>query len=85
MSLNTSVTIVNQPYKLAWFNDQLYAEMHPNEGDESGGNSRYLTQFVKAIIAATESSKNYKVNWQLANQMAKNKTGLPISVGTKVQ
>ena len=85
VSVNTPVTIVNQPYKIAWEDDKLYAEMHPSEGDEDGTNSRNLTQFVQAIIGATKSQEGYKVNWKLANQLAKNKTGLPISVGTKVQ
>lgn len=80
---DTPVTIINQPYKIAWYNDQLYAEMHPNEGDESGSNSRYLTEFVRAIIDATESNKDYKVDWELANNLARNKTGLPIIVGSK--
>lgn len=84
VSISTPVAIVNQPYKLAWLNGKLYAEMHPNEGDESGGNSRHLTQFVQAIISATKSKKDYKVDWMLANQMARNKTGLPISVGSKI-
>jgi L,D-transpeptidase ErfK/SrfK len=84
VSVNTPVTIVNQPYKLAWSGGKLYAEMHPNEGDESGTNSRHLTKFVQAIIGATKSNKDYKVDWKLANQLAKNKNGLPISVGTKL-
>ena len=83
VTTNTPVTIVNQPYKLAWHRGKLYAEMHPNEGDEGGTSSRHLTQFVRAIIAATESNKDYKVDWELANRLAKNKTGLPIIVGSK--
>jgi L,D-transpeptidase ErfK/SrfK len=85
VSLNTPVTIINQPYKIAWSNGKLYAEMHPSEGDETGTNSRNLTQFVQAIIGATKSKKDYKVNWKLANQLAKNKTGLPTSVGSKIE
>ena len=84
VSINTLVTIVNQPYKIAWQDNKLYAEMHPNEGDESNGNSRYLTQFVQAIIGATQSQRDYKVDWELANQMARKKTGLPIVVGVKL-
>ena len=57
VSVNTPVTIVNQPYKLAWVDGKLYAEMHPNEGDESGGNSRHLTQFVQAIIRCDSSPR----------------------------
>ncbi len=83
VSINTPVTIVNQPYKLAWHRGKLYAEMHPNEGDETETNSRNLTQFVNAIIAATDSSKDYKLDWELAHRLAKNKTGLPIIVGSK--
>ncbi|MFK7816871.1 MAG: L,D-transpeptidase family protein [Gammaproteobacteria bacterium] len=85
VSVSTPVTIINQPYKVAWSDGKLYAEMHPSEGDESGSNSRNLTQFVQAIIGATKSKKDYKVNWKLANQLAKNKTGLPTSVGTKIE
>jgi len=85
VSINTPVAIVNQPYKLAWQDGKLYAEMHPNEGDESAGNSRHLTQFVQAIIGATKSKKDYKVDWQLANTMARKKTGLPTSVGFKIE
>ena len=81
--LNTPVTIVNQPYKIAWYKDRLYAEMHPNEGDETATNSRYLTEFVRTIIEATESEKDYKVDWELANNMARNNTGVPIIVGSK--
>ncbi len=85
VSINTPVTIVNEPYKLAWSDGKLYVEMHPSDGDETGTNSRNLTQFVQAIIGATKSKEGYKINWELANQLAKNKTGLPISVGTKTQ
>ncbi len=85
VSVRTPVTIINQPYKVAWSDGKLYAEMHPSEGDESGTNSRNLTQFVQAIIGATKTKKGYKVNWELANQLAKNKTGLPTSVGTKIE
>ena len=82
VSVNARVAIVNQPYKLAWHRGSLYAEMHPSGGDESNSNTRNLTQFVQAIIAATESSKDYEVNWELANRLARNKSGLPIIVGS---
>ena len=82
VSINTPVTIINQPYKLAWHRGRLYAEMHPSEGDESNTNTRNLTEFVRAIIEATQSKKNYKINWELANRLAKNKSGLPIIVGS---
>ncbi len=85
VSINTPVTIINQPYKLAWHQGQLYAEMHPSEGDESGTTSRNLTEFVRSIVAVTKNSKDYKVDWELANRLAKNKTGMPIAIGERIK
>lgn len=82
--VNMPVAIVNQPYKLAWLNNQLYVEMHPSEGFEAKNGSKNLTEFVRSIVEATKSDKSYKVNWQLANKLAKNKTGLPTVVGYKL-
>ena len=81
VTTGTPVTIVDQPYKLAWRQGKLYVEMHPSEV-ETG--SLQLTQFVRSVIAATESSKNYDVDWELASQQARNKNGLPIIVGSKI-
>lgn len=84
VAVDTPVAIVNQPYKLAWLNNKLYVEMHPSEGVEGNKGSKNLTEFVRSIVDATKSSSNYKVNWNLANKLAKNKTGLPTVVGYKL-
>ena len=81
--VNTPVTIVNQPYKLAWYQDKLYVEMHPDMEGASKISPHNLTRFVRAVIGVTESSRGYKVNWELARQLAENKTGLPTAVGTR--
>ena len=81
VSVDTPVTIINQPYKLAWHQDRLYAEMHPYGGDETG--SYDLTRFVRAIIRVTESSQDYKVNWEEVNRLAERKSGLPTVVGVR--
>lgn len=81
VTIDTPVTIVDQPYKLAWRQGRLYVEMHPSEV-ETG--SLQLTQFVRAVIAATESSKTYDMDWELAGQQAQKKNGLPIIVGSKM-
>jgi len=85
VAVDLPVAIVNQPYKLAWLNDQLYVEMHPSEGVEGNKGSKNLTEFVRSIVDATkfESNNSYKVNWNLANKLAKNKTGLPTVVAHK--
>lgn len=81
ISIDTPVTIVNQPYKVAWYRNKLYAEMHPGawEGHRPGSN---LTQLVSTITGATGTGNGYRVDWQLARHLAKGKTGLPTVVGS---
>ncbi len=83
VAIDTPVTIINQPYKLAWHYGKLYVEMHPSEGDETETNSLHLTRLVRAVIAATASIKNYDIDWKLASQLAQSKSGLPTIIGTK--
>lgn len=80
ISPDTPVTIVNQPYKVAWHRDRLYAEMHPGteEGSKPGSN---LTQLVRTITGAADTGNGYRVDWGLAMRLAKGKTGLPTVVG----
>lgn len=80
ISIDTPVAIVDQPYKVAWYRNRLYAEMHPGtgEGHRPGSN---LTQLVSTITAATGAGSGYRVDWQLARRLAKGKTGLPTVVG----
>lgn len=81
VAIGTPITIVNQPYKLAWHQGRLYVEMHPNEIET---NSLHLTQLVRAVIAVTESSRHYDLDWELAGRLAQNKNGLPTIVGRKM-
>lgn len=80
ISIDTPVTIVNQPYKVAWHRNKLYAEMHPGTWEDRRAGSN-LTQLVSTITGATGSGNGYRVDWQLARRLAKGKTGLPTVVG----
>jgi len=79
--LNTPVTIVNQPHKVAWHQGKLYAEMHPDDGGLMGLND--LTQFVRAVIDVTQSSQDYTVDWDLVSRLAEHRSGLPSVVGER--
>lgn len=81
ITVNTPVTIVNQPYKLGWYQERLYAEMHPDSRDE--GDQYDLTRFVRALIKVTASSRDYSVNWEQVSRLAEHKTGLPTLVGIR--
>ena len=80
ISIDTPVTIVDQPYKVAWHRNKLYAEMHPGtgEGSRPGAN---LAQLVSTIMGATGTGNGYRIDWQLARRLAKGKTGLPTALG----
>ena len=80
IAVDTPVTIVNQPYKLAWHRNRLYAEMHPEEGEVSKPGSN-LIQLVRAVTSAAGTENSYNVDWELAKRLAKVKTGLPTAVG----
>ena len=80
ISPDTPVTIVNQPYKVAWHRNRLYAEMHPGTEESSKPGSN-LTQLVRTITGAADTGNGYRVDWRLAKRLAKGKTGLPTVVG----
>jgi L,D-transpeptidase ErfK/SrfK len=85
MPVGTKVTVVNQPVKLAWANDQLFIEIHPdqNQADEVEATSRFTFAvpegFSKTILAAAGSAAN-RVDWEAVRQAAKDRKGYPVRI-----
>lgn len=68
----TPVYIVNEPFKVGWRGDHLYAEAHanlyaPNERKE----------LVQGIVAATEK-RAANVDWQRVDELGTSLTGVPV-------
>lgn len=75
----TKVTIVNQPYKFGWHDDELYMEAHPP--DASGESKvRSYTPWVKALVNATQQDPDLPINWDKAQTVAGKATGLPVLI-----
>ena len=79
VSINTPVTIINQPYKVAWHKDQLYVETHSNIEEQEKAASRNLTEFVQLVVAKTKEleKKEYTTYWERGYHEAKLKRGIP--------
>lgn len=79
VEINTPVTIVNQPYKVGWRNNQLYVETHSEIEEQEQASSRNLTEFVQLVVAQTKEKEkeNYKILWERGYQEARQKRGVP--------
>lgn len=79
--VGTKVTVVDQPYKFGWHNDKLYMEAHPP--DAIGQSKiRSYTDWVKALMDATEEHPEIAVDWNKAQIIAQQETGIPAVIET---
>lgn len=76
VSENTSVTIIEQPYKLGWLGDDLYLEVHT----EKGGGSKNARSVIPASVA---SAPGLTVDWDAVERAVSENTGLPQLVGSR--
>lgn len=71
----TPVSVIRQPYKVAWQDGALYLEAHtPDERD-----NRDYTDAVEQIIRATEQ-RAVAIDWTLAVDTARAGLGLPVRI-----
>jgi L,D-transpeptidase ErfK/SrfK len=83
--IGTQVTVVDQPYKMAWFGGELYLEVHPtqaqadeleDEGKFTPSNHPELgTKLVEA--AAKEADR---LDWSAVRQAVAQRRGIPVPV-----
>ena len=74
VSVQTPVTIVNQPFKLGWQGNDLYIEVHAKDEDKA----KSPTEVVPASIANAEG---VNVDWDEVRRAVDQNTGLPHLVG----
>jgi len=85
ISIGTPVTIVSQEMKIAWVNQQLMVEIHPNLNQnieiESGKNptpAPIPEMSYRVFKAARENAK--LIDWKILKQAALERTGIPVPV-----
>ncbi len=85
VQIDTSVTIVNQPYKVGWSNEQLFVETHSEIEEQQQAASRNLTEFVQLVIKKTKEREqdNHLILWEKGYQEARAKRGVPFAMSSK--
>jgi L,D-transpeptidase ErfK/SrfK len=76
VDVKTQVTIVDQPYKLGWLGDDLYLEVHLDEG-AVGDTARSV------IPASVASASEVVVDWPAVEKAVRENTGVPQVVGRR--
>lgn len=79
VKVNTSVTIINQPYKVGWREEKLYVETHSEIEEQEQAASRNLTEFVQLVVAKTKDiqQEEFKILWDTGYKEARQKRGVP--------
>ncbi len=76
--LNTSVRMIDQPYKMGWRAGQLYMEVHaPLEGSDEELHS--LTNITRMLVTATQDH-SVVIDWAKAEKQFASATGIPAPV-----
>ena len=78
--IGTPVRIVNQPYKVGRRDDRIYLEAHPALDEDADRYDDNLTSVVRMIVSMTEE-ESYRVDWDLARQVIRDRRGVPIEIG----
>ncbi len=81
--VNTPVQIVNQPYKLGWFGEDLYLEVHAplaeTEASATSGDLT-LTSITRLYIQVTRH-RSAVVDWDLVEKVFQDQRGIPTVIG----
>ncbi|MEH6492463.1 L,D-transpeptidase family protein [Halopseudomonas sp.] len=84
--VGTTVTIVNQPYKLGVINGELYLEVH-TPLDEHGMPSTLDKQGAIQALLAEQSEKvsGFKLDWEAIRDLVYAESGIPGRIGQPVR
>lgn len=83
--VGTPVRIVNQPYKIGWFNDVLYLEVHPwLEGTphEQANDKMLLVELVLSVLGPYP---DYDIDWAAVEIARIEANGQPVAIGPERQ
>ena len=73
------IYIVNLPYKLGWYNNRLYLEVHvPLQGDIT---LEAIAQAIKKKVRKDSRYEQLTVSWKMVNAVISQKQGIPRLIG----
>jgi len=87
--VGTKVTVVNQPIKLAWIDDVLYLEAHPDmeqaiQMEETGQiySAKMSEQDMAFIVSAAGEFQN-RLHWATIRTEVRNRSGRPVMIARR--
>lgn len=80
VSVNTPVSIINEPIKAAWQDNKLYLQVYPSLHQYPMSETDRQTLAKNALTTAS-NGKNVQVDWHLVDTVMKQQTGIPQIVG----
>ena len=78
------ITIINKPVKVGWENDELFLEAHQPLEEHSGAADANLPGMVH-VLSNQAKDQAVLIDWQMVAYIAKERDGLPHSVGVKLR
>jgi L,D-transpeptidase ErfK/SrfK len=78
--VNTSVHIVNQPYKAGWKDGVLYLEAHAPLDEHAQRLQGDTDSLLQQVLAAATRGRTEPVDWERAHQVAVEALGVPIPI-----
>ena len=74
---NTTVHIINQPYKIGWLDNRLYLEIHPPLKKDPQGIHNIQKKVYELIKNKIDNNFMEHINWDQVDTAIKEQTGLP--------
>lgn len=87
--VGTPVTVVNQPVKVAWIDDELYVEAHASLAQASkieneGGLPHYeMTDEDMSVIVRAAGDYAHLVDWATVRRLIRERPGYPVAVAKR--
>ena len=95
LKIGTPVRIINEPIKLGWDERKLFLEVHSSLDSKREVNKSFLyendnppkkhnlTILTEKIIAVTEENNRDAIDWQMAETILVDPSGIPVIIGSK--
>lgn len=77
--VNTTVRMIDQPYKMGWKGDDLFIEIHPPLAGTDSPEEHSLTNITRLLVSATQD-RTIAIDWTKAEREFARASGVPESV-----
>lgn len=83
VDVNTTVRIINEPFKAGWLNGQLYLEAYKPLDEQADIPEGSLFNLMAQVVNTAAMMNTYRtnVNWPVARRIAVMASGIPMPVG----